>query len=92
MKLDRRGFLQLLGVGAAAVAVEPIIEPVRKLWFVGSNAPVGSRIERVDYSTSVMLSLEHGHTYFDEAILEAHRSLLDQVVKSINAGYWRLIP
>jgi hypothetical protein len=44
--MNRRGFLTALGIGATAVA----IEPVRKLWFVGSNAPVGSRGERVSWS------------------------------------------
>lgn len=41
--VTRRGILKALGIGAAAALIE---EPVRKLWFVGSNAPVGSRIER----------------------------------------------
>ena len=40
--MNRRDFLKLLGVGTAALAVEP----VRKMWFVPSNAPVGSRVER----------------------------------------------
>jgi len=44
--LTRRGVLGLLGLGSAGVAAEQLIEPVRKLWFVASNAPVGSRVER----------------------------------------------
>jgi len=40
--MNRRNFLKAMGLGAAALWVE---EPVRKLWFVSSNAPVGSRIE-----------------------------------------------
>lgn len=47
--LSRRGFLGLLGLGAAGVAADQLIEPVRKLWFVPSNAPVGSRIERPEF-------------------------------------------
>lgn len=43
--MNRRDFLKLLGVGAAAALIE---EPVRKMWFVPSTAPVGSRVERVD--------------------------------------------
>lgn len=39
--LSRRGFLKAMGVGAAAV----VIAPAPKLFFVPSNAPVGSRIE-----------------------------------------------
>src|SRR5690349_3524999 len=58
--MNRRDFLKALGVGAAAVVIE---EPVRKLWFVGSNAPVGSRIERVDYNFPVMARSPWGHTY-----------------------------
>jgi len=53
--LTRRGILKALGIGAAALAAEPILEPARKLWFVGSNAPVGSRIERVDPEVSYVL-------------------------------------
>jgi hypothetical protein len=47
--LSRRGFLGLLGLGAAGIAAGELIEPVRKLWFVGSTAPVGSRIERYEF-------------------------------------------
>lgn len=43
--LTRRGILKALGIGAAALALEPILEPQKKLWFVPSSAPVGSRIE-----------------------------------------------
>ena len=46
--VTRRGMLKALGIGAAAALIE---EPVRKLWFVGSNAPVGSRIERLEATT-----------------------------------------
>jgi hypothetical protein len=42
--LTRRTFLAALGIGAAAVAIE---EPVRRMWFVPSSAPVGSRVERL---------------------------------------------
>lgn len=41
--MNRRDFLRLFGLSAAGLA----IEPVRKLWFVPSNAPVGSRVERL---------------------------------------------
>ena len=46
--LTRRGILKALGIGTLALAAEPILEPARKLWFVSSNAPVGSRIERAE--------------------------------------------
>lgn len=58
MITTRRGFLQALGIGAAAVAAETLVEPARKLWFVGSTAPVGSRIERVDFLVNPKMS--HG--------------------------------
>lgn len=56
--LTRRGILKALGIGAAALAAEPILEPARKLWFVPSNAPVGSRIERLDRVTARTWSLK----------------------------------
>lgn len=40
--MNRRDFLKALGIGTAALA----IEPARKMWFVPSTAPVGSRVER----------------------------------------------
>ncbi len=45
--MNRRDFLQLLGLGAAAVAAPAIVVPERRIWQVSRNAPVGSRIERV---------------------------------------------
>lgn len=46
--MRRRDFLRgLLGAGIATAATPAIVEPVRKLWFVPSNAPVGSRVERL---------------------------------------------
>lgn len=61
--LTRRSFLTALGIGAAALAIE---EPVRKLWFVGSNAPVGSRIERATHHGDdylALVELEHGEFF-----------------------------
>lgn len=58
IETTRRGFLKFLGIGAASAIIE---EPVRKLWFVGSNAPVGSRIESVAYDFPVVSVNEHGH-------------------------------
>lgn len=54
--LTRRRFLSFLGAGIATAATPAIVEPVRKLFFVPSNAPVGSRIE----STTVF---GNGHTW-----------------------------
>lgn len=45
--LTRRRFLSFLGAGIATAATPAIVEPVRKLFFVPSNAPVGSRVERL---------------------------------------------
>lgn len=45
--MNRRDFLRALGLGAVAVAAEPLVEPVRRMWFVPSTAPVGSRVERL---------------------------------------------
>ena len=42
--MNRRDFLKALGIGTAALA----IEPARKMWFVPSTAPVGSRVERLE--------------------------------------------
>jgi hypothetical protein len=56
--MNRRDFLRLVGIGAAAVA----IEPARKLWFVGSNAPVGSRVERVN------AAIARGDLTFDDHV------------------------
>lgn len=42
--MNRRDFLRLLGLGAATTAagiVLPQVEPVRRFWQVGRNAPVG---------------------------------------------------
>lgn len=50
--LNRRDFLRAMGVGALTAAAPALIEPERKLWFVGSNAPVGSRVERLDRVTA----------------------------------------
>ena len=44
--MDRRGFLKgLLGFGAVSAAglVLPDVEPVRRFWQVGANAPVAAR-------------------------------------------------
>lgn len=41
--MNRRGFLKLLGVGAAAAVAPAIILPERRIWQVSRNAPVPSR-------------------------------------------------
>lgn len=41
--MNRRGFLKLLGIGAAAAVAPAIILPERKIWQVSRNAPVPSR-------------------------------------------------
>lgn len=44
----RRSFLSALGIGAAAIVVpELVLEPRRRFWQVGRNAPVGERFRRV---------------------------------------------
>jgi hypothetical protein len=43
MLATRRSILKAFGIGAAGLILE---EPIRKMWFVPSNAPVGSRIEQ----------------------------------------------
>lgn len=48
MTITRRRFLSFLGAGIATAATPAIVEPVRKLFFVPSNAPVGSRVERFE--------------------------------------------
>lgn len=45
--MNRREFLKAMGLGGLALVAPEIIEPERKLWFVPSNAPVGSRVERL---------------------------------------------
>ena len=42
----RRDFLRIFGAAIATAAVPAIVEPARKLWFVPSNTPVGSRVEQ----------------------------------------------
>ena len=37
--MQRRSFLKLFGLGAAAIVAEPIIEPVRRFWQVGIALP-----------------------------------------------------
>lgn len=71
--LNRRDFLKALGIGAAAVAAPVLVEPVRKLWFVGSTAPVGSRVERVELWSydSPGVRRPTYHASIDEAIAAA---------------------
>jgi len=45
--LNRRDFLKVLGIGVLGTAAPVILEPERKMWFVPSSAPVGSRVERL---------------------------------------------
>jgi hypothetical protein len=62
--MNRRDFLKLIGIGSAVAAVpELIAEPVRRIWQVSSNAPVGSRIERVSYADPIWLAGEYGFTF-----------------------------
>lgn len=66
MMLGRRGFLKALGIGATAIAAEELLEPVRKIWVVPSNAPVGSRIERVpefNFPVEPVQPAVHGNLY-----------------------------
>lgn len=58
-QLTRRGILKALGIGAAAAIIE---EPIRKLWFVPSTAPVGSRIEYLEgYGDDLEVPSPGGH-------------------------------
>src|SRR5262245_48492973 len=48
--MNRRDFLKLISLTTAAVAAAPLIEePRRKLCFVPSSAPVGSRVEPPEF-------------------------------------------
>jgi hypothetical protein len=56
--VTRRGILKALGLGAATLALEPILEPVaKKMWFVPSTAPVGSRVERLEAARNLKRAL-----------------------------------
>ena len=75
--MNRRDFLKLLGLGAAASAgivtlIEP--EPVRRFWQVGRNAPIrdarfGEYVDasmlnmRRSFYERIELSMVHGHSY-----------------------------
>lgn len=50
--LTRRRFISFLGAGIATAATPAIVEPVRKLWFVPSSAPVGSRVDDIAWARS----------------------------------------
>lgn len=45
--MNRRDFLRMLGLGAAAVAAPAIVVPERRIWQVAANAPVGRRVASV---------------------------------------------
>jgi hypothetical protein len=56
----RRRFLSLLGLGAAAVGAEAVAEPVRRIWQVGRNAPVGERsVHTIGWSADVAVLRKH---------------------------------
>jgi len=67
-QLTRRGILKALGIGTLALAAEPILEPARKLWFVSSNAPVGSRIEQPVWEPPFVIEEEVGSEAIDRYI------------------------
>jgi hypothetical protein len=45
--MQRRDFLRMLGVGAAAASVPVVLVPERRIWQVPRNAPVATRVRSV---------------------------------------------
>jgi len=90
--VTRRGILKALGLGAATLALEPILEPVaKKMWFVPSTAPVGLRIESVSgYVLADEMREKKRQLY---AKLEAADDLLSAYADDLEIagpGVWRI--
>jgi len=84
-QLTRRSILKALGIGTAALALEPILEPVaKKMWFVPGTAPVGSRIERIEAARDLKRALWQVAELDAEAMVqrwyEIHGVFIDEEV------------
>lgn len=63
MDLSRRRFLTLAGSGLAVAMAAPLVEPSRRFWQVGRNAPVGARVQALTfhgYGLSAVVSDQTG--------------------------------
>lgn len=58
--MNRRDFIRLIGVSAAAAAVPAVLVPERRIWQVPANAPVGRRIERVHVGGGYLVTFADG--------------------------------
>jgi hypothetical protein len=78
--MNRRDFLQLLGLGAVAVAAPAIVLPERRIWQVSRNAPVGSALDRayarVDYGHVERGALVVGE-YDEDGVLRVREAGLE---------------